>query len=46
MNPYEFCPRCGHECYDSGVFCQICGLDLDRLAQGPPKTEKEIEEMP
>lgn len=46
MNVYEFCPRCGQECYDAGVYCTMCGLDLDRVARGPPKTLKELEEMP
>lgn len=42
---YEFFPRCRSECYDHGVYCSVCGLDLDRLVQGPPKTEQEIQEI-
>jgi predicted amidophosphoribosyltransferase len=45
MALYEFCPRCGMETYDAGFYCPDCGLNLDRVARGPPKTQDELEEM-
>ena len=46
MSPYEFCPRCDHECYDHGVYCMNCGLDLDKVAHGRPRTKEELVDLP
>ena len=46
MNEYEFCPRCGHEVYGHGVYCPVCGLDLDMVARKPPMTDEELQDLP
>lgn len=42
---YEFCPACGSECYDSGTYCTVCGMDLDKHAgMVDPERKEEYEQ--
>lgn len=42
---YEFCPGCGSECYDSGFYCTVCGMDLDKHSNMiDPERKEEYEQ--
>jgi uncharacterized Zn finger protein (UPF0148 family) len=43
MTRPEFCPACGHEVYGHGVFCPMCGLDLDTWETAAPATSDRLE---
>lgn len=40
----EFCPACGHEVYGHGMYCQCCGLDLDKWETASPERQESLEQ--
>jgi uncharacterized Zn finger protein (UPF0148 family) len=44
MSRPEFCPACGHEVYGHGVYCPVCGLDLDKWETAAPGTSESLEQ--
>ena len=36
-----YCPKCGKETEQSGIFCQSCGANLKDLKETAPKTFPE-----